>query len=57
LRAELLDYERYETHAAAKASIADYIDRFYNPQRRHSQIGYVSPIEFKLRAQLAALAA
>jgi transposase InsO family protein len=57
LRAELLDHERYETHAAAKASIADYIDRFYNPQRRHSHIGYVSPIEFELRAQVAALAA
>jgi transposase InsO family protein len=57
LRAELLDHERYETRAAAKASIGEYIDGFYNPQRRHSRIGYMSPIEFELRAQVAALAA
>ena len=35
----------------------DYIDRFYNPTRRHSHLGYVSPIEFELRSQLAAFAA
>jgi transposase InsO family protein len=57
LRAEHLDHERYETHADATSSIGDYIDGFYNPQRRHSHIGYVSPIEFELRAQIAALAA
>jgi transposase InsO family protein len=57
LRAELLDHERYETRAAATASIGEYIDGFYNPQRRHSRIGYMSPIEFELRAQVAALAA
>lgn len=57
LRAELLDHERYETHAAAITSIGEYIDGFYNPQRRHSHLDYVSPIEFELRAQVAALAA
>jgi putative transposase len=57
LRAELLDHERYETRAAATASIGEYIDGFYNPQRRHSRIDYMSPIEFELRAQVAALAA
>ncbi|WP_342789591.1 IS3 family transposase, partial [Cupriavidus campinensis] len=25
----------------------DYIERFYNPTRRHSTLGYVSPIEFE----------
>jgi transposase InsO family protein len=39
------------------ATIADYIDRFYNTARRHSPLGYVSPIEFELRSQLDALAA
>ena len=39
------------------ASIADYIERFYNPQRRHSHLDYISPIEFELKAQVAALAA
>jgi len=38
LRAELLDHERYPTRATAAASIADYIDAFYNLVRRHSHI-------------------
>jgi putative transposase len=57
LKGELVDHERYATRAAAVASIGDYIERFYNPQRRHSHLGYVSPIEFELRSQTAALAA
>ena len=39
------------------ASVGEYIDRFYNPTRRHSHLGYVSPIEFELRSQIAAFAA
>ena len=57
LKGELVDHERYATRAAAIASIGDYIERFYNPQRRHSYLGYVSPIEFELRSRTAALAA
>lgn len=53
LRAELLDRERYATRAEATDSIGDYIDRFYNPRRRHSHLGYVSPLEYELRAELA----
>lgn len=49
LRAELLDHEHYATRRAAITSIADYIDGFYNPVRRHSSIGYVSPMEFELK--------
>lgn len=49
LRAELLDHEHYATRSAAVTSIADYIDGFYNPVRRHSSIGYVSPMEFELK--------
>jgi putative transposase len=49
LRAELLDHEHYATRRAAVASIADYIEGFYNPVRRHSSIGYVSPVEFELK--------
>ena len=49
LRAELLDHEHYATRRAAVASIADYIDGFYNPVRRHSSIDYVSPVEFELK--------
>jgi putative transposase len=57
LKAEWVDHEDYATRAAARASLEDFIDRFYNPTRRHSHLNYISPIEFELRAQLAALAA
>ena len=57
LKAEWIDQHDYLTHETAHASLADYIDRFYNPSRRHSHLDYVSPIEFELRSQLAALAA
>ena len=49
LRAELLDNAHYSGRSDAIPSIADYIDGFYNPVRRHSSIGYVSPIEFELK--------
>ena len=57
IKAELVEHEVYATHDAAVASIAEYIERFYNPQRRHSHLGQVSPIEFELKAKVAALAA
>lgn len=33
--------------------VFDYIERFYNPRRRHSKLGYLSPMEFEARAVLA----
>jgi putative transposase len=57
LKTEWVDRHDYETHAAAVASIADYIDSFYNPARRHSHLDYVSPIQFEMRSHLAAVAA
>ena len=57
LKAELVDHERYASHAAAISSIGDYIDNFYNPLRRHSHLGYLNPIEYELRARIAAFAA
>ena len=52
LKAELVDHERYRTHEAARHSIGDYIDTFYNIERRHSFLDYLNPIEFELRSQL-----
>ena len=49
IKGEMIDHEDYWTRDAAIAAIADYIDGFYNSCRRHSAIGYVSPIEFELR--------
>jgi putative transposase len=37
----------YRTRDQAKADVFDYIERFYNPKRRHSTLGYVSPMEFE----------
>ena len=43
----------YRTRDQAKADVFDYIERFYNPRRRHSTLGYVSPAEFEMNAKLA----
>jgi len=48
IKGEMIEHEDFLTRAAAIAAIADYIDGFYNPCRRHSSIDYVSPIEFEL---------
>jgi len=57
LKTEHLDHDWYDTRAAAHHAIADYIDNFYNPQRRHSTLDYLSPNEYELRAHVAVLAA
>jgi len=46
------DY-RYETRAEAMQSIFEYIEMFYNRQRRHSALGYRSPVSFELEAMAA----
>ena len=33
--------------------VFDYIERFYNPKRRHSTVGYLSPMEFESQVGLA----
>ncbi len=48
LKREVEDIDQQESHAQANATIADYIDTFYNLQRRHSTIGDKSPLEFEL---------
>ena len=57
LKAEHVDHENFATRASGTASIGDYVERFYNTARRHSHLGYVSPIEFELRSQTGAVAA
>jgi putative transposase len=46
---ELLAQRRFSTHAQARAALAEWIDGIYNLTRRHSTLGYLSPIEFELR--------
>jgi putative transposase len=57
LKAEHVDHEDFPSREVAHASIGDYIEGFYNSARRHSSIGYVSPLEFELRSHVAAFAA
>jgi transposase InsO family protein len=57
LKAEHVDHEDFATRDLGTASIGDYIEGFYNCARRHSHVGYVSPIEFELRSQTKAIAA
>jgi transposase InsO family protein len=47
LKTELVYHERYETREAARASVFEYIEVFYNRQRRHSSLGYLSPESFE----------
>jgi len=47
----------YPTRAIGRAVIVDYIDGFYNPERRHSTLDYRSPIEYELKHQAAMVAA
>jgi transposase InsO family protein len=51
LRAELVDHQLYATHETATSSIGDYVDNFYNVERRHSFLDYLNPIEFELRSR------
>ena len=44
---------RYETRTEAIQSIFEYIEMFYNRQRRHSALGYQSPVSFELKAMAA----
>jgi transposase InsO family protein len=50
LKKELTHHEDYATREQAKASIFEYIEVFYNRQRRHSTLGYVSPAEYEKAA-------
>jgi len=53
LKTERTARKVYRSRAEAKADVFDYIERFYNPRRRHSTLGYLSPIEFERKAGLA----
>ena len=49
LECELLDRSRFATRAQARTAVFDFIEGFYNPRRRHSTLGYLSPAEFERR--------
>lgn len=50
LKIERVKRKVYRTRDQARADVIDYIERFYNPERRHSTIGYLSPMQYEERA-------
>lgn len=48
LKTELVYFEDYQTRAEARGSIFEYIEAFYNRERRHSALSYLSPMHFEL---------
>jgi putative transposase len=47
LKTELVWRTTFNTRHEAASAIARYIDGFYNPSRRHSALGYISPVQFE----------
>lgn len=53
LKRELVYQRRYMTRSEATQDIFEYIEVFYNQQRRHSTLGYHSPAEYGATAAVA----
>jgi putative transposase len=49
LECELLDRRRFRTQADARMAVFEFIEGFYNPRRRHSSLGYLSPVDYERR--------
>ncbi|MCP4383686.1 MAG: IS3 family transposase [Hyphomicrobiales bacterium] len=50
LECELLDRHRFTTRAEARMAVFTFIEGFYNPRRRHSSLGYLSPVAYEQKA-------
>jgi putative transposase len=53
LKTERTARKIYRSRDEARADVFDYIECFYNPIRRHSTLGYLSPLDFEKQVQLA----
>jgi putative transposase len=54
LECELLDRRRFRSQAEARMAVFAFIEGWYNPRRRHSALGYLSPIEYERSQQAGA---
>ena len=57
LKKELIYRGAWPTKAQAKEAIDEYITRFYNLRRRHSTLGYATPVQYEIEARQQLLAA
>ena len=57
LKQELVNRCRFATRLQARQEVFEYIEVWYNRQRRHSSLGHVSPVAFEQRAQAGAAGA
>jgi putative transposase len=53
LECELLDRRRFQTPAQGRLEVFEFLEGWYNPRRRHSALGYLSPAEFERRKKAA----
>src|SRR5665811_2192150 len=49
LECELIDRRIFRSHADARMAVFRYIEGWYNPRRRHSALGYLSPVNFETK--------
>ena len=49
-RVRALDRRRFKTQAEARMAVFEFIEGFYNPRRRHSSLGYLSPVASNARS-------
>jgi putative transposase len=54
MKTEWVFFEKYQTRSQAKTSIFDYIETFYNRERRHSTLNYMSPLSYEQKFAMAA---
>jgi putative transposase len=54
LECELLDRQRFKNRTEARLALFDYLEVFYNRERRHSRLGYLSPAAFEQQREEAA---
>ena len=57
MQTELLNRQKWSTRLELSTAMFDWIEAFYNPKRRHSSLGNISPIEFERRHQQQVTAA
>lgn len=53
LECELLVTHRFKTQREASLAVFEFIEGWYNPKRRHTAIGFISPVEYERRMRLA----